>query len=333
MGPDGALWFAEGLGSGIGRITTAGSITDYPVSASFGGVFDIAAGPDGALWFTAQGGIGRLVLPSVGPKLQQIGIFRGAGSPNAYFVLDSNGSNNYEASDKARAFGQPGDIPVAGDFFGNGIVEIGVFRCPAGAGAGAACQWYIDANNNGVWDGAYGGDQVWSFGIPGDIPVVGDWNGVGTSNIGVFRCPVAGSTTPCLWILDAGNKHVYDSTTAIFANYGLAGDLPVVNNWSGTGKVDQIGVFRGNGLWIVDSNGSGQWEASDLSFSYGLAGDKPVVGNWFGAFGTKRIGVFRPSGGYWVLNTGSSNSWSPNDATGQFGAAGDLPVVGFWTMP
>jgi hypothetical protein len=208
-----------------------------------------------------------------------------------------------------------------------------VFRCPTGAGAGAVCQWYIDANNNGTWDGQSGGDAIWNFGIPGDIPVVGDWNGSGVSKIGIFRCPAAGSTTSCLWVLDAGNKHAYDPATAIFASYGLAGDLPVVNNWSGAGTVDQVGIFRGNGLWIVDSNGSGQWEPSDLVFSYGLAGDKPVVGNWNGVPGAKHVGVFRPGGGYWVLNASGSNSWSPSDPTGQFGAAGDQPVVGFWTMP
>src|SRR5437762_12516146 len=29
-GPDGALWFGEGNGNNIGRITTAGNITEYP---------------------------------------------------------------------------------------------------------------------------------------------------------------------------------------------------------------------------------------------------------------------------------------------------------------
>jgi hypothetical protein len=286
---------------------------------------------------TVQGtGVGTITIPisfitsPAGPSkanFKQIGIFRGNGSPNAYFALDSNGSNNYEASDKVRAFGLPGDVPVAGDFFGTGTIEIGVFRCPAGA---STCQWYIDANNNGAWDGQFGGDQIWNFGLPGDIPVVGDWNGNGTSKIGIFRCPATGT---CLWVLDAGNKHAYDPTTSVSANFGLAGDIPVVNNWNGTGTVDQVGIFRGNGLWIVDSNGSGQWEASDMSFSYGLTGDKPVVGNWNGTTGIKRVGVFRPSGGYWVFNLSGSDSWSPLDATGSFGLPGDQPIVGLWTLP
>ena len=44
-GPDGNLWFTEILA--VGRITTSGAITEFPVS----GATTIAAGPDGNVWF------------------------------------------------------------------------------------------------------------------------------------------------------------------------------------------------------------------------------------------------------------------------------------------
>jgi virginiamycin B lyase len=52
-GPDGALWFTELAAGKVGRITTAGIITEYatPGSASPQG---IVAGPDGGLWFGAS---------------------------------------------------------------------------------------------------------------------------------------------------------------------------------------------------------------------------------------------------------------------------------------
>jgi virginiamycin B lyase len=62
-GPDGALWFTDsGPSNHIGRITTAGAMTEFPVSSgSLGG---ITVGPDGALWFASAlaGGntIGRI---------------------------------------------------------------------------------------------------------------------------------------------------------------------------------------------------------------------------------------------------------------------------------
>jgi streptogramin lyase len=51
-GPDGALWFAQDAGGGgIGRSTTAGSITEFS-SGGVGTAEAIALGPDGNLWFT-----------------------------------------------------------------------------------------------------------------------------------------------------------------------------------------------------------------------------------------------------------------------------------------
>jgi uncharacterized repeat protein (TIGR01451 family) len=63
-GPDRALWFTAG--AYIGRITTAGVMTEYPVppgEATASG--DITAGSDGAMWFTAlgrQGAVGQVVI-------------------------------------------------------------------------------------------------------------------------------------------------------------------------------------------------------------------------------------------------------------------------------
>ena len=54
-GPDGALWFTGrfwfSLDHFIGRISTSGAITTYPLPAG-SGAEGITAGPDGALWFT-----------------------------------------------------------------------------------------------------------------------------------------------------------------------------------------------------------------------------------------------------------------------------------------
>jgi len=77
-GPDGALWFTAGGGQSngvIGRITTSGAVTTYPIPDACpsprgsppcgGGPVGIAVGSDGALWFTevwydASGSIGRI---------------------------------------------------------------------------------------------------------------------------------------------------------------------------------------------------------------------------------------------------------------------------------
>ena len=48
-GPDGNLWFAELHGDNVGRVTTAGVGTEFPIGAT---TRDVAAGPDNNLWFT-----------------------------------------------------------------------------------------------------------------------------------------------------------------------------------------------------------------------------------------------------------------------------------------
>jgi streptogramin lyase len=58
-GPDGNLWFTAG--DNIGRITTAGVITEFLAVSGPG----IAAGPDGNLWFTAGDNIGRITTAGV----------------------------------------------------------------------------------------------------------------------------------------------------------------------------------------------------------------------------------------------------------------------------
>jgi virginiamycin B lyase len=65
-GPDGALWFTESLSSKIGRMTTAGGITEFPLSP---GAFPlgICLGRDGALWFCEKAAdkIGRITTAGV----------------------------------------------------------------------------------------------------------------------------------------------------------------------------------------------------------------------------------------------------------------------------
>jgi virginiamycin B lyase len=55
-GPDGALWY--GGVDKIGRITTAGTVTEYPAGAGY--VAALAVGPDGNLWFVQGSRISKM---------------------------------------------------------------------------------------------------------------------------------------------------------------------------------------------------------------------------------------------------------------------------------
>lgn len=53
-GSDGALWFTVTSSDEIGRITTSGVRTEYAIPTPNGYATEIVSGPDGALWFTEQ---------------------------------------------------------------------------------------------------------------------------------------------------------------------------------------------------------------------------------------------------------------------------------------
>lgn len=54
-GPDGNLWFTAG--TFVGKITTAGTITEYPLPAGSGALGQIVTGLDRNLWFTDDFGV------------------------------------------------------------------------------------------------------------------------------------------------------------------------------------------------------------------------------------------------------------------------------------
>jgi hypothetical protein len=265
------------------------------------------------------------------------GIFREAGALGQW-ALDRNANYQFDFGiDSFHNFGLAGDIPVVGDWTGSGVMRLGVFRCPP-VGSPGVCQWFVDLNNNGRWDGtAAGGDAIYNFGVPGDIPVVGDWTGDGRSKIGVFRCPLPGAGI-CQFILDVNANNTFDAGDAILS-YGLPGDTPVIGKWNPLRHADLIGVFRcpapGAGLcqWIVDSNGDGIYEPTDAVYFYGLPGDQPVIGDWssFVTLGRKRIGVFR--NGLWILDTNGNNTFDSADLLVSFGLPGDKAVTGNWPLP
>jgi len=114
-GPDGALWFAESSGNNIGRITTSGAITEYPVPTVAGGLGGITAGPDGALWFIEEGSgkIGRITTPA-------------STSPLVAAILPS--SRSVQVGNTATAFAM---IMNAGSSSASGCAIVPVTTVPA----------------------------------------------------------------------------------------------------------------------------------------------------------------------------------------------------------
>jgi virginiamycin B lyase len=96
-GPDNALWFTEPTANKIGRITTAGQITEYPLPGTLSGPRGITVGADSALWFTAGSAVGRITAsgaitayPVPGAD-SLLGI--ALGPDNAFWLADQAGNH------------------------------------------------------------------------------------------------------------------------------------------------------------------------------------------------------------------------------------------------
>jgi hypothetical protein len=242
-------------------------------------------------------------------------------------------------------FGMRGGIPVSGDFNGDGVTDVGVFRDG---------QWFIDVNGNGVWDE---GDLWAKLGYDGDKPVVGDWDGDGKDDIGIFGRAWAGDPRHIArepGMPDSSNKHYgahknvpppqqqatlgkralkltsqgttrADLIDHVF-HYGTPRDIPLVGDWNGDGT-DTIAVFR-DGWWYLDIDGDGKWtDEGDNKRHFGQAGDIPVAGD-FNGDGVDELAVFRR--GTWYIDTNGNGQIDGQDQVVDLGQAGDLPVVGDW---
>jgi protocatechuate 3,4-dioxygenase beta subunit len=132
------------------------------------------------------------------------------------------GKNRADLIDHVFHYGTPGDVPVAGDWNGDGIRQIGVFRDG---------QWNLDLDGDGRFTNA---DATATFGQTGDEPVIGDFTGDGVDEIGVYR---AGK-----WIIDTNSNRHIDAQDKVF-ELGGAGDKPVVGDWNDDGA-DDPGVFQ-----------------------------------------------------------------------------------------
>ena len=234
------------------------------------------------------------------------------------FREDANDNSQWNGplgGDWLLLFGATSDVPLAGDWNGDGYDEIGVQR---------GNQYYLDRNGNGVWDGTAGGDRLYTFRNVGDKPLVGDWDGDGDDEIGAWNAGI--------FYFDRNSNGVWDGSGAGDRElaFGLATDTPVDGDWDGDGD-DQIGVRRGD-KFFLDVNGNGGWEGTptDRQLAFGDSGDIPVIGDW-DRDGLDQVGV-RRNNTYYLDADGSGHfaGTAGGDREFVFGVSSDIPLIGRW---
>jgi hypothetical protein len=177
-----------------------------------------------------------------------------------------------------------------------------------------ATGWVLDLDGDRTTEFS---EPIVTLGRDGDVPVVGKWDAMGGSRLGVYR-PSTGE-----FFLDIDGDGSFELSEGPFAT-AMLNATPVVGDFDGDGD-DEVGVFSG-GVWRIDLNGDRMF--AEPQFAYGGAGTLPVVGNWDGR-GADEIGVFTPGTASWLLDR-DANRIAAGDVAFAFGAANQVPVVGDW---
>ena len=217
----------------------------------------------------------------------------------AYFYILRSSTNTV----RIEQFGQTGDDPtIVGDYDGDGSADPAVYR--PGTGGGNSFFYYRAST------GAAGNIRGIPFGIAGDKPYPGDFDGDRRYDAAVVRN-------------NGGNaQHFQLRTTQGFVavNYGLFSDRFVTGDFDGDSRNDLVAI-RDNGgalTWLVTTSITNQM----LAFNYGTtATDTPAPGDYDGDSRTD-FGVYR-SGFFFTFGTLSAPRAIP------FGQTGDTPAAAY----
>jgi protocatechuate 3,4-dioxygenase beta subunit len=295
---DGGQPRSDDLPSGVADTANSGTFSD----AAWAGI-DMNQGT----WIVAntKGVVIKKMVFGLHSGLPVAGDWNGDGKAkvgifiNGEWFMDFNGDGVWNEGDLWAQLGHAGDRPVTGDWDGDGKTDIGVFG-PAWSGDDRALarepgQPHPQNASTGRYknlpptaaeatDGyralrktARGKlrtdliDHVFHFGVHGDIPVTGDWNGSGVHTVGVFRDGT--------WYLDIDGDGKFGPGDMVF-QFGEAGDIPLVGDWVGDG-ITRVGVYH-QGKVYLDTNNNHRLDPEDKVFELGRPGDTPVVGDFDG---------------------------------------------------
>ncbi len=227
------LWFLDLNGNGVwdeGDLwVRLGSVGDTPVVGDWDGDGKTDLGVFGPAWpgddraIAAEPGLPDIANTPTGRYKNIPPEPKEASAGWRTMKRTSQGNLRADVVDHVFEYGIQGSVAVAGDWNGDGVANIGIFRYGS---------WFLDADGNGRWSA--GDVYIERFGRVGDVPVVGDFNSDGIDDLGVYR----GGT----WYLDADGDHALTARDRVFQLGGLR-DKPAVGDFNGDG-IDEVAVYR-----------------------------------------------------------------------------------------
>ena len=220
-----------------------------------------------------------------------------------------------EGDSKVFYYGNPGDVPLAGDWNCDGTDTPGLYRQSDGY------VYLRNSNTQGV------ADRSFYFGDPGDTPLAGDFNGDGCDTVSLYRP----SEARFYVINTLGSGDTGLGAAELSYIFGDPGDTPFAGDFDGDG-IDTFGLYRTSSGLMYYRNSHTQGVA-DYQFYYGNPDDRFVSGDW-NANGVSSPGVFRPSNRTVYLKYQNTQGNADRQIAWRGASGGSLPVAGaFGDLP
>jgi murein DD-endopeptidase MepM/ murein hydrolase activator NlpD len=186
-----------------------------------------------------------------------------------------------------------------------------------GAAEGRDVAAFVDAGSRFHRPTVLGGfpDRFY-FGIPEDVPLMGDWDCDGLKTPAMYR--------PANGFVYLTNANEFGVAEMQFF-YGIPRDIPLAGDWNGDG-CDTFAIYRPSEGRIYARNSLGTGFA-DFSFTFGVPGDQPFAGDFDGD-GIDTVGMYRLRNG--LVYYRNANTAGPAHHQFFFGSPGDHIVAGDW---
>jgi hypothetical protein len=262
-------------------------------------------------------------------------------SSGQWWVMGGTGSQQVNFT-----WGMTGDVPVPGDYDGDGKTDFSIFRPSSNT------WWVMKSSDNTYYSNTFGasgdkvaqadydgdgktdvaifrpdsaahlgtwyiqrtsdsGVQILQFGLDTDQPAPADYDGDGRADIGVWR-----SSTNAFYSVNSSNNQLQTPT------FGQTGNTVVSGDYDGDGKADYAIYNGATANWAIRQSTNNQ----TVSYQWGNANDKAVQNDYDGD-GKVDIATWRNSNGNWYIRKSGANGALRQV---QWGMAGDYPVPAYY---